>query len=377
MTFRLLFLCLFINNVIADGLVSNIASFFGFSGEKVTVLPKKVKLKCTRIKKENIARFASYSGRIKSSKSVTITADKRGIIKKLHRSDNELVKEGDIILELENSSESGMLKSATGKMKMAKYQYDSTKTLHKKGNMSNADVLMKEAEYNSAQGDYERALAEYNRTMILAPFDGTLGLHQYSKGSTVYENKDLVSIISRSAQDIFIEFALPESVVSSITSQSKTLVGMDVEIIFDEKGDILPKIATIYAMEPQATDTNMVMIRAKFKKADKENLVIGSFVRVNVEMFAKDGVLAIPASAILTTPQLNQFYVYKVESGIAMKVPIKIGARDGKLVEIIDGLKEGGVVSIESGLMNIDGMEVDIIDQDKNNSSDNANKDML
>jgi HlyD family secretion protein len=79
---------------------------------------------------------------------------------------------------------------------------------------------------------------------------------------------------------------------------------------------------------------------------DVPGLVLGSFARATVEVARRDGVLA-PLSAVLFQPE--GAIVQVVRDGVVESRSVKIGLRDGRRVEIREGLMPGESVVATSG----------------------------
>lgn len=112
--------------------------------------------------------------------------------------------------------------------------------------------------------------------------------------------------------------------------------GMDLELKCSTGGVVKGKLERI--MTTSAGSLGDVEISVK----TEESIVTGSALTARIQHPAGDEVPVIPASALLKTAEGN--FVYTSNGKFFVRTPIKIGASDGKVVEVADGLYSGDQV---------------------------------
>ncbi|MDX5348254.1 MAG: efflux RND transporter periplasmic adaptor subunit, partial [Hymenobacteraceae bacterium] len=106
----------------------------------------------------------------------------------------------------------------------------------------------------------------------------------------------------------------------------------------------------IYALEPQIDpNTRTQQVRARYHNKN-QNVLPGSFVRVEVPLKEMPDAILIPTEAVM--PELNGHKVFVVQNGKAQAKQVKIGFRSDRLIQITEGLQPGDSV-ISSGILQV------------------------
>ncbi len=200
----------------------------------------------------------------------------------------------------------------------------------------------------SAAVDAARALvqgiqAEFAKTVIRAPFAGTVTRQDAKKGAIVTPNVPLVSLIS--AAKFQVETNVSEADVAKIK------LGDGVEITLDAYGKDVFK-AEIVSIDPAAAFMQGVAsyrVVVQFSEND-DRVKEGMTVNANIITQKRDNVLVIPASAIIQRGN-DRFVLVDSGSGSTKEIKIETGIRGSNdMVEVVSGLKEGDrITSFGSG----------------------------
>ncbi|WP_150463438.1 HlyD family secretion protein [Francisella sp. XLW-1] len=147
-------------------------------------------------------------GRVRA-KIVTISPDVSGFIVKLNVKDNQIVKKGDLILEIDPSRYKAQLDGAKARVAQAEIalhqaqdQFDRRKNLVINKGISREDysnakmnVDLKKASFDEAKSSEEIAQINYNRTKIYAPADGYITNTTLTEGNYVTTSAPILSLI--------------------------------------------------------------------------------------------------------------------------------------------------------------------------------------
>jgi membrane fusion protein (multidrug efflux system) len=148
-----------------------------------------------------------------------------------------------------------------------------------------------------------------------------------------------------------VDFTVPEQMVGRLAMGQSARFGA-------AEGELTHE-GTITGIEPKTDPTTrLVLVRAE---VDNTGGVFrpGQFVRVEVELPAEEGIIAVPQTAVTTS--LYGDFVYTVGEEqvrdaptlVARQVFVKTGRRSGGLVEITEGLAAGSTV-VTSGQNKLD-----------------------
>ncbi|MFA7610783.1 MAG: hypothetical protein WCY51_04760, partial [Sulfurimonas sp.] len=91
--------------------------------------------------------------------------------------------------------------------------------------------------------------------------------------------------------------------------------------------------------------TDTLLLRATFKNQNRE-MVVGSYVELNMDGFSYDNVVKIPQNALIKTPEALMVYVAK-NGEISMRAVEVLQVTDG-LALVSKGLNEGESVVVSN-----------------------------
>ena len=149
--------------------------------------------------KRDLTQYVNASGRLKAKDQITIGSLVTGRIIKLHVDDNEFVKKGQILVELDNGIGYSAVKKAKGALWQAKSNltylekfYKRQKSLYDEGQIArdtfeNITKDYETAQYGvvQAQGELEIREQEYENLFIKAPEDGVIIAKKVNLGQMV------------------------------------------------------------------------------------------------------------------------------------------------------------------------------------------------
>ena len=171
---------------------------------------------------------------------------------------------------------------------------------------------------------------------LRAPVSGTIADVRVAPGAFAQEGALLFHIADRRV--LWLELRVPESEAARLTAPSGATFHVDgvdqgFEIIPGKNGRL---IATGGAVD---ATTRTVPVLFEFAQPD-ERLRIGMAVKAQVFAGAAREVVAVPASAVIDENGMATVFV--MSSGESFeRHQVRIGARDGDWVEVVDGLEAG------------------------------------
>ena len=203
-------------------------------------------------------------------------------------------------------------------------------------NQSDYDAALNAVNGTKADMDYTQTLID--KTIVKAPFDGTLGLRQVSPGAYVTPATILVTL--QQLGRLKVDFTIPEEFSKLI----KVGAQVDVEVDASKQSK---ETAIVVAVEPQVNNqTRNLSVRAVLSDNDANP---GAFVKVYVGTH-DSGKMAVmvPTNAIIPNDINNQLVVIK--GGCSKFVDITTGVRWANNVEITKGVMPGDTIVINGVL---------------------------
>jgi RND family efflux transporter MFP subunit len=235
----------------------------------------------------------------------------------------------------------------------AQFNVDRIKSLVGKGVLTQEEIQARESALRVAQARYtsslnavqeqiallklrrsELALAEQNLhdAMLKAPFVGIIQERHVAPGSYVNVGSPVAALVR--TDPLRFRAGVPERSAVGVA------VGQPIRITLEREPQ--PVEAKISRISP-ALD---VSSRALIIEADIENasgkLRTGLFAEADILVDADQRALAVPASSIVSFGGVEK--VWTVVDNKAQPRQIRIGRRQGELVEVIEGLKAGELV---------------------------------
>lgn len=202
-------------------------------------------------------------------------------------------------------------------------------------NQSDYDAALNAVNGYKADMVYTQSLID--KTILKAPFSGTVGLRQVSPGAYVSPSTLIATI--QQLDKIKIDFTLPEEYNSLVKK------GGTVEVQADASDKPRTK-AVILAAEPQVNvNTRNLKVRALLQ-GNQANP--GAYVKVYLAANREQKSILIPTNAIIPDDKNKQVVV--VKKGKAAFVNVETGGRQAGSVEITQGLKAGDTVVV-TGLL--------------------------
>jgi len=285
-------------------------------------------------------RGLSAIGSLLSDESTMVSAEVAGRITAIRFEEGQPVKKADILVELDDAVAQAELGQAQANLALAQSRYDRSNRLQNAGFVS---AEAKEDASNALklqQASVALAQAKLDKTQVIAPFDGVIGLRGVSVGEFVSPGQDIARLEAVSV--LKADFRLPEKNVADVK------IGQVLELNVDAVPERIFE-GEVYAISPLIeAGGRSVLVRAKVDNAQGK-LYPGMFARVQL-ITSESSALVIPEAALAPSGQSQ--YAYRILEGAAERVLIQIGERRDGLVEIIDGLSASDLVVV-SGLQRI------------------------
>ena len=227
---------------------------------------------------------------------------------------------------MNNFEETAILKQFEAELKEAEINYQRALSLSKKGNISQSVLDNRLTEKIRLTGKVDEIKAKINDLVLKAPFDGTIGLRNYSVGAFIKPGDVITTIYDFNT--LKVEASVPEAYVDKIKIKDTVKIKLN-------SSDVVYS-GEVYVIDPYV-DEKTRTFRIISKIENKKELKPGMMARKILNLDSKESIL-VPESAII--PIDNQTFIYVIgDENIIKKVQVFTGKRlDGK-VEIKKGLK--------------------------------------
>lgn len=281
------------------------------------------------------------TGTIGAFNQVDILPEVNGKVTGVYFKEGELVNKGDLLIKLNGADLEAQLQKTRTQLKLSEQKLERLKKLLGINGISQEEFDMQDNELAGLKADEAYIKAQLDKTTIVAPFSGRIGLKNISEGAYISASTPVVSLVQLTP--LFIEFAVPEKYSTFFNK------GAGVQFSQSDPQASGSYSATVYAVEPKVEESTKT-IRARALYSGKETLYPGSFVKVFVKMEETKNALMIPTQSIIGTLKGQKVFVCR--NGAAEEVQVEIGVRTDESIQVLSGLHAGDTV-VTSGLLSV------------------------
>lgn len=305
--------------------------------------PPPVSVEAVQVTTQPVPIWIEAVGDLQAVAQVTLAPEIPGRILSIPFASGASVKQGDVILYLDDHIEQADLKKAKAQLLLAKVSLERAQNLASKNVESLANLDQKKADFNQAEAVVAFAEARLNQKKIRAPFEGDLGIfeNKINLGYYINPGEPLVTLTKR--DQLYVNFSLSEQI------RPQLKVGQKVTLTTDAYPDTIHH-GTLSSIDPQIKEQSRgIRLQANVNNKDL-TLFPGMYAHVKISLDEPRQGLVVPETAVsYTLYGSSVFVIEKNEKGhdCVKRQSVQIGARLRNAVEIIDGLKEGDrIVSI-------------------------------
>lgn len=297
-----------------------------------------------RVKTDRFVDRVEALGTLRANETVTLTATVTEIVTDINFEDGQRVKKGDVLVEMTQGEEAAELDAAQFTMDEAQKQMERLMPLVKSGAASQSLLDAQQRDYETARARLNAVKARLSDRLIVAPFDGIVGLRHISVGTALSPGMAIVTLDDDSVMKL--DFAVPAIFLTSLQPGLEIIVHA---APFGERAFH----GTIASVDSQIDAVTRSITARALIENDERMLKPGLLMNVALLKNPRDA-LVIPEEAII--PQGTRSYVFIVEDDngapIARRREITTGARRPGEVEVISGLQSGDLI-VTHGTLNI------------------------
>jgi membrane fusion protein (multidrug efflux system) len=300
---------------------------------------------------QNWENSLTATGSLAAVQGVTVAAEMAGKIEKIAFEPGASVKAGDLLVQLDTSTEVAQLRAAEATAALGKANLQRAHNLRESNTNSPAELDAADAQAKQAAAQADTIRAVIAKKTIRAPFAGRLGLRLVNLGQILREGDAITTL--QTLNPIYVNFSLPQQRLAQLT------VGTAVRVVTDAApGQTFE--GKITAINPEIdTATRNVRVQATIPNGE-EKLRGGMFANVDVVLTSQTKALAIPVTAILYAPYGDSVFVIEEKKDektgkvaqVLRQQFVRVEGVRGDFVNIVDGLKPGEKV-VTSGVFKL------------------------
>jgi len=264
--------------------------------EKKDISTIPIPVKAYRVSLVDFTDSLPALGTVKGYHEIELKFSEPGYIEYVNFKDGEKVIEGDIIASQDQ-------REALLKLEYAKNEMEKNQLLFDLGSIT-------KHKFNQSKLEYQSARLEYEKTNLIAPYDGYIGSLEIEKGSYVTPNDEVGSFVNLT--DAYVEFGVIEKDITKVRVGQPVSMSVDAypQDIFEGELDSISPIVE--------GKSRTFRVRARITNED-EKLRAGMFGRASVLIYEKDNAIVIPSSAFKRKG--DEYFVYVVHPELSDEAP--------------------------------------------------------
>ncbi len=291
-------------------------------------------------------------GNVRAFRGVELSTELAGLVANVPIKSGQDVKEGELLIKLNDVSDVAQLNSLKALADLAKVINERDRQQLAIQAISKNVFDTSAADAKSKQAQVEQQTALVAKKNLKAPFSGRIGIVSINPGQYVNSGDKLLTL--QTLDPIFVDFNLPQNNAEQIK------VGQEVEVTTDAFKDA-SFTGKITAVSPKVdTNTRNIQVEAQLANPDKK-ILPGMFANVNIKIGDQVKLLTLPQTAVTYNPYGSTVFIAKSagkkdkqgkEILEAQQVFVTTGATRGDQVAILKGVEEGATV-VTSGQLKL------------------------
>ena len=333
-----------------------------------------IEAKTVLAKKENVTTMVTATGTIEPITQVEVGTQVSGVVEKIYVDYNSVVKEGQLIAELDktnlNASKTqaqAAYDNAVSQRNYMKTIFDRQESLYNNQVISKADFDDAQYNYQTAKGtvtqrysDLQQARTNLGYANIYSPIDGVVLSRAIDEGQTVAASLSTPTLftIAQDLKEMQVEADVDEADIGQVKNGQRVEFTVDAYI-----GETFKGIVTQVRLDP--TVTSNVVTYTVVIKADNPDLKLKPGLTATISIFTLElnNVLTAEAKAINFKPEAAILSTYNAQhqlaetnsnistdettlwvlenNGAITSKTVTLGASDGVNVQLLSGVSEG------------------------------------
>jgi RND family efflux transporter MFP subunit len=302
--------------------------------------------------------YIELQGNVTTKENILVNAEYSGTLQKVFVSEGQKVKKGQVLAKIDDGGLAAQLAQLKTQSNLAKTTFERQKRLWDQNIGSEIQFLQAKTQYESNKSAVEQLEKQLSKSVVVAPFDGTIEHISSEQGSNIAIGTPILRIVS--LNDMYIETEVPEKYIPSLEK------GTEVIAVFPVLGK---KVNTEIRQLSNYINPSNRTFKVEIDVPNKDHMIKPNLsAKVIINDYTNEHTFLVPQS-IITENSDGQQYLYIAsniqedgEAEVHQSI-VKTGKTQGNLIEILDGVKAGDHIIKEGARSVQEGQKVKILKQ--------------
>ncbi|WP_353078531.1 efflux RND transporter periplasmic adaptor subunit [Flavobacterium sp.] len=297
--------------------------------------------------------YLEVQGNVNTKENILVQPEFSGTLTTLNVKAGQRVAKGQILGKVDDAGMSQQLASIENQYALAKTTFERQKNLWDKKIGSEIQFLQAQAQMISAQKSVAQMRAQVAKTVIRAPFSGTIDEVFVERGQVVAPSpQGLMRIVNLS--NMYVSTTVPETYIGKLKP------GTEVDVFLTSLGKTYKgKVRQVANFINPSNRSFGIEVSVP----NPDNLLRPNQVaKLKIIDYTINNAIVVPTNVVQEDGEHNKFVFIATnvngKSGVAKKVLVKVGKSSNNVTEILSGLAANDVIVTE-GVNNIaEGMKL-------------------
>lgn len=285
-------------------------------------------------------------GSVRAVNGIEVANEVPGVVEKIHFESGDMVEKGDVLVELDASTDRAALETRRAEAERARQEFERLSDLVSRDAVSQSQFDEAKANYDASRARVNQQQAQLRKKIIRAPFAGQTGLRSVDQGEYMGTGTPIVEI--NMVDPIYVEYTMAEKHLGSVSTGDEVTatVAAFPDRIFE--GEVSAINSSVSA------ESRTVRIRATLDNEDGA-LRPGMFANVRTLRPESREAVVVPRTAVSFNTYGDFVYVIRENDDgelVTERRSVETGTERDRVVEVESGLEAGERI-VETGLVRL------------------------
>jgi RND family efflux transporter MFP subunit len=297
--------------------------------------------------------YLEIQGNVNTKENILVQPEFSGTLTTLNVKAGQRVSKGQILGKVDDAGMSQQLASIENQYALAKTTFERQKNLWDKKIGSEIQFLQAQAQMISAQKSVAQMRAQVAKTVIRAPFSGTIDEVFVERGQVVAPSpQGLMRIVNLS--NMYVSTTVPETYIGKLKP------GTEVDVFLTSLGETYKgKVRQVANFINPSNRSFGIEVSVP----NPDNLLRPNQVaKLKIIDYTINNAIVVPTNVVQEDGEHNKFVFIATnvtgKKGVAKKVLVKVGKSSNNVTEILSGLTANDVIVTEGANNIADGMKL-------------------